>query len=64
MKVILVKSLGFTFMFILVTFLFNGLGSTSGWIEIIGVAALAGLFLFIINYVSLKRSFNRNKELL
>lgn len=64
MKVILVKSVGFTFMFILVTFLFNGLGSTSGWIEIIGGATLAGLFMFIINFVSLKRSFNRNKKLL
>ena len=64
MKVILVKSVGFTAMFILFTPLFNMSSSTSGWIEIIGVAALAGLFLFIINYVSLKRSFNRNKELL
>ena len=64
LKVILIKSAGFTGMFILVAFLFNGLGTTSRWIEIIGVATLAGLFLFIINFVSLKRSFNRNKELL
>lgn len=34
------------------------------WIDILAIAIIAALFLFLINYVSLKRSYKINRELL
>ncbi|ANU28279.1 hypothetical protein [Planococcus versutus] len=65
LKVILVKSAGFTAMFILVYPFISGLPvSISEGLGIIGFSTWAGLMMFFINFISLKRSYNRNKELI
>ena len=59
------KSMIFTATFTLVYFLFFGLQRIKEeWIDILAVAILGGLVLFIINYTSLKRSYKINRELL
>lgn len=65
LKVIVVKSAGFTAMFILVYPFISGLpASISEWLGTLGFSTLAGLMMFFINFISLKRSYNRNKELM
>lgn len=38
--------------------------SISSWIELIASLIFVSLVMFLINYISLKRSYNKNKELL
>lgn len=65
LKVIVVKSAGFTAMFILVYPFISGLpASISEWLGTLSFSTLAGLMMFFINFISLKRSYNRNKELM
>lgn len=65
LKVIVVKSAGFTAMFILVYPFISGLpASISEWLGTLGFSTLAGLMMFFINFISLKSSYNRNKELM
>lgn len=64
-RTIVIKSAGFGAMFLLMYLIVSGIPSSlAGWFEIFMVALLAGFFLFLINFVSLKRSYKRNKELL
>ncbi|MDQ0208820.1 hypothetical protein [Alkalicoccobacillus murimartini] len=60
-KVIRVKSIGFGAMF-LITYLF--IEGINEWIQIIGVSLIAATFLFLVNYISLKKSYLRNKDLI
>lgn len=63
-KVIVIKSVGFVIIFLLgYSFVSEFPSSLSEWINILGVSLLAGLFLFFINFISLKRSYQKNKEL-
>lgn len=64
LKVIVMKSAGFTAMFMVVYPFISGFpASISEWLGILGFSTLAGLMMFFINFISLKRSYNRNKEL-
>ena len=60
-------TLSFTF-FVIFTLLYLLLvdtpSSISGWSELIGFTLFGGVVMFLINYISLKRSYNKNKELL
>lgn len=38
--------------------------SIRGWSELIGFTFSGGVVMFLTNYISLKRSYNKNKELL
>lgn len=63
-KVIVIKSAGFVVIFIFgYSFLSGFPSSLSEWLNILAVPLLAGMFLFFINYISLKRSYHKNKEL-
>jgi len=64
LKVAFVKSIGFAVMFILLYPVFIGPSSINEWFGIIGTSIVAGLILFLSDYISLKRSYKKNKELL
>ncbi|WP_042220486.1 hypothetical protein [Oceanobacillus manasiensis] len=52
------------FVFFIVIFLFNGKPSnTEDWFDIIGPSVFFIIFLFLFDYISLKRSYRKNKEL-
>lgn len=64
LELIVLKSVGFTVMFIIIYPLISGLpASFNEWLGILGFSTLAGLIMFFINFISLKRSYNRNREL-
>src|SRR5690606_11014122 len=65
LKVVVMKSAGFTAIFILVYPIISGApASISEWLGVLGFSTLAGFMMFFINFVSLKRSYNRNRELI
>ena len=65
LRVILVKSSTFLVGYTLLYLLFVGIPSSqSDWIDLIGVSLCVSIVMFLINYISLKRSYNKNKELL
>ena len=65
LRVILVKSSTFLVGYTLLYLLFVGIPSSqSDWINLIGVSLCTSIVMFLINYISLKRSYNKNKELL
>ena len=65
LRVILVKSSTFLVGYTLLYLLFVGIPSSqSDWINLIGVSLCVSIVMFLINYISLKRSYNKNKELL
>lgn len=65
LRVILVKSSTFLVGYTLLYLLFVGIPSSqSDWIDLIGVSLCTSIVMFLINYISLKRSYNKNKELL
>lgn len=58
------KSITFVVIFFVFISLFNGLpNSGEQWFEIIGLLASVGIAMFLINYISLKRSYKKNKDL-
>ena len=64
LRVILVKSSTFLVGYTLLYLLFVGIPSSqSDWIDLIGVSLCVSIVMFLINYISLKRSYNKNKEL-
>lgn len=64
LKLIVIKSAGFTVMFNVIFPFISGWPAGAGeWLSILGVSSLAGLMMFFINYISLKRSYGKNKEL-
>ncbi|MCM2678002.1 hypothetical protein [Alkalicoccobacillus plakortidis] len=60
-KVISVRSIGFLFTFLLLSFLFM---NNSDWLSSSILALIASMFLFTLNYLSLRRSYRKNKEIL
>ena len=64
LKVIFIKSCGFVIIFNLLYPVFMLPNSISEWFEIIAVSVIGGLILFLLDYISLKKSYKKNKELL
>lgn len=64
LKVIVIQSAVYTATFMLLYPILSGLPANfSEWLGILGFSTLAGLMVFFINFISLKRSYNKNKEL-
>lgn len=64
LKLIVVKSVIFIVMFNLIYPFISGLPAKFiEWLGILGLSTLAGLIMFFINFISLKRSYNRNSDL-
>ena len=65
LRVIFTKIVTFFVIFtLLYLLLVDTPSSISGWSELIGFTLFGGVVMFLINYISLKRSYNKNKELL
>ncbi|KIL53106.1 hypothetical protein [Jeotgalibacillus campisalis] len=63
--VILVKSLSFILIFCCMYFIFIQFPATwSDWAEILGFLLTVFLLMFLSSYISLKRSYKKNKELI
>src|SRR5690606_2343311 len=59
------NTFGFLLAFIAIYFLLEGIpDNRSDWVETIGLFATLAVVSFIINFISLKRSYRKNKELL
>ena len=59
------KSVTFVVIFFILYSLFIGLPSTGEqWFEILGLLVCVGIGMFLINYISLKRSYKKNKSLI
>jgi len=55
------KSIIFGFTFFTISLFFTG---SREWIETLSISIIASLLLFLINYISLKRSFKNNKDVM
>ncbi|GGA80018.1 DUF3278 domain-containing protein [Ornithinibacillus halotolerans] len=64
LKFVLSKSVSFVIIFNLVFLLFMFPDSLKEWLGNIGVSIVGGLILFFVEYLSLKKSYEKNKELL
>ncbi|QFK71975.1 DUF3278 domain-containing protein [Pradoshia sp. D12] len=65
MRVIFSKTVTFFVVFtVLYLILVDMPSSIRGWSELIGFTLFGGVVMFLTNYISLKRSYNKNKELL
>ncbi|SHG77582.1 hypothetical protein [Ornithinibacillus halophilus] len=65
LKHIFVRTGGFASIFMLLYLVVTGIpNSQSEWIEIIALLLSVSLLWFITSYISLKRSYKKNKELL
>lgn len=64
LKVAFVKSVGFVVLFVLLSIVFMLASSVNEWFDIIGVSFIGGLILFSFDYISLKKSYKKNKDLL
>jgi len=64
LKVILTKSCGFVIIFNLLYLIFILPNSTSEWFESIAISVIGGFILFSLDYISLKKSYKKNKDLL
>ncbi|WP_042150021.1 hypothetical protein [Paucisalibacillus sp. EB02] len=64
-KHILTKTVSFVLMYIVLYLVFSGIpANKTEWVEIIGLLISVGLVWFFTSFISLKRSYNKNKELL
>lgn len=62
---IFMKSAIFAFLFMVISLITTGLpNNLSEWIAIIGLSLTTGFFWFLFSYISLKKSYTKNKELL
>ncbi|RCW64535.1 DUF3278 domain-containing protein [Saliterribacillus persicus] len=65
LKTIFIRTGSFVVIFMVCYLIFgNTPSSQNEWIEIIGFLLSVGLVWFIINFISLKRSYKRNKDLI
>lgn len=63
-KFFIKKSIIFAVLFAVTYALFIGMQRIQEeWIDILAVASIASIFLFLINYISLNRSYRINKQL-
>ena len=69
-KILKIKSLGFIVIYIILAVIFEVLGwvslfdSRNEQVEFFIILALAGVFIFVTQYISLRRSYLKNKELM
>ena len=63
-KAITIKASGFVVMFGLFYIIYDLPDGLYEWVNTLGVICLAGIGMFLINFISLKRSYLKNKELL
>lgn len=63
LKVSFIKSVGFVVIFILLYIVFMLPSSVIEWSDVIAVSLIGGLILFSFDYISLKKSYKKNKEL-
>jgi hypothetical protein len=65
LSVIYVRMIGFVVIFMALYLLFDGVPSTlNKWMEILGLLISVSIVWFLTNYISLRRSYKKNKELL
>jgi hypothetical protein len=65
MKVIFSRTCSFIAMFILLYFIFVGFpGNQSEWFEVIGLLLVSSILWYLTSFISLTRSYKKNKELL
>ena len=65
LRSIVMKTSSFVILFFLFYVIFLGLpANINEWMETIVLIVFAGLLWFFVNYISLKRSYNKNKDLL
>ncbi|AYV66679.1 DUF3278 domain-containing protein [Niallia circulans] len=65
LRSIVMKTSSFVILFFLFYAIFLGLpANINEWMETIVLIVFAGLLWFFVNYISLKRSYNKNKDLL
>jgi len=63
-KNIIFKSVIFVVIFFVVTLLVTGYPASNGdWFDFVGLLVCVGIAMFLINYVSLKQSYKKNKSL-
>lgn len=64
-KVTFVRSLSFLAIFVVLYAIFLGIPSDRGeWLDVIGISVITAIIMFVTTYISLKRSYKKNKELL
>ncbi|KIL42752.1 hypothetical protein KP77_33820 [Jeotgalibacillus alimentarius] len=64
-KIILFRTFTFAFIFLIsYIFIVEIPATIAEWFEITGLLTTAVLFMFVSSYVSLKRSYHKNKELI
>ena len=59
-KAVLMKSISFGVLFIIIMLAFEG---TDDLLQSVMTAVLATIFYFLLNFISLKRSYSKNREL-
>ncbi|CAM5602555.1 hypothetical protein SAFG77S_09520 [Streptomyces afghaniensis] len=65
LRSIVMKTSSFVILFFLFYVIFSGFpANINEWMETIVLIVFAGLLWFFVNYISLKRSYNKNKDLL
>lgn len=63
-KIYVMQAIAFIFIFLVIYILFAGFSTIKEqWREIIGLVTLGGIFLFLTNYISLKSSYKKNKDI-
>lgn len=65
LRVICIRTIGFVIIFMaLYLIFFNIPSSLNNWVEILGLLISVSVVSFLSSYISLKRSYKKNKELL
>jgi len=58
------QSLKYSCLFSLVYLIFGDFpGNREAWLDVIGLSIFVGFFMFLLNFISLNRSYKKNKEL-
>lgn len=64
-RVILIRTIGFVVIFLMLYLtIIEFPADWSQWFELLGLLLLVSVVMFITNYISLKRSYLKNKDLL
>lgn len=64
-RVILIRTIGFVVIFLMLHLtIIEFPADWSQWFELLGLLLLVSVVMFITNYISLKRSYLKNKDLL
>lgn len=64
-RVILIRTIGFVVIFLMLYLtIIEFPADWSQWFELLGLLLVVSVVMFITNYISLKRSYQKNKDLL